>query len=310
VVFATHQVPELDFESFSLSPLLRFDWLQRLLCSLDATSSRSQIGAALQAAADQLHRSGLLPMAEFGLRARDELVASTLPMLQVWCTRVQLHPQPLPVRALQFICHGITLQDRLALWQRSGQQRSGQQRSGQLAQDTQWRHVEPRNLCVKGTDNIRADVLLPAWVQAALASANGIHAPGIWVGIDAAITIAPMQPEQAQQTLQLLLSVFAQGQCQALPWACLTALAKLREGDTVAQEIYEGSGFQRGEVLEPCLARHYPDYASLSANPELNALADSVFGMLQSWLDTGVELVLHGAGDGAADSCVSDSFPG
>jgi exodeoxyribonuclease V gamma subunit len=288
VVFAAHQTPEPDLENFSLPPLLRFDWLQRLLSGLDTSSSSDQISTTLQAAADKLHRSGLLPMANFGLFIRDELVTSTLPMLQVWCSLVQTHSQALPTHTLQFICKGITLQGQLNQWQTTAQDAA-----------PQWHHIEPRNLCTKGTGitgiaNLRADVLLPAWVHAALASANGIHTPGIWVGIDATVTIDPMALDQAQQTLQLLLSVFTQGQCQAMPWTCLTVMARLNSGNAIAQKTYEGSAFQRGEVLEPCLARHYPNYASLSANTALNDLADELFGLLQGWLEKSVRFVLHG----------------
>jgi exodeoxyribonuclease V gamma subunit len=74
-----------------------------------------------------------------------------------------------------------------------------------------------------------------------------------------------------------------------LPTACKTALALLKDenpGDT-----YDGGFMMDGEAVEPCLARLWPEFESLSADPEWQTVSRQLYSPLLSWIDRHVSVM-------------------
>jgi exodeoxyribonuclease V gamma subunit len=130
------------------------------------------------------------------------------------------------------------------------------------------------------------------------------------VGQDGELHILPMEPEEAQEALNTLLSVWRLGQQAPLPLPFKTALAlaqsESQEGegrsDSKAEVAYEGGGDamseQLSEVREMCLARVFPDFESLcEAKAEngqgLHEMSALVYGPMLRWVDDCVTAYPH-----------------
>jgi exodeoxyribonuclease V gamma subunit len=109
---------------------------------------------------------------------------------------------------------------------------------------------------------------------------------------DAIVTLRPLAPEQAAATLDSLVALWRRNLDQPLAVACKTAFAQLLDGD--ARAAYNG-GFERpGEVeQDQCLARLWPDFASLTAGGEWPAIADALYGPLVEWMTQDVQIIKH-----------------
>jgi exodeoxyribonuclease V gamma subunit len=83
-----------------------------------------------------------------------------------------------------------------------------------------------------------------------------------------------------------------------LPVACKTALAQLADGD--ARAVYEGGFELSGEVDELCLARLWPDFASLAADGRFLDVAQDLYGPLADWLAASVAAAPIAAQQGSA----------
>ena len=80
------------------------------------------------------------------------------------------------------------------------------------------------------------------------------------------------------------------GGTQPLPTAVRTGLAFL-DGPDKAAGVYDGSGFgARGEGQEACLARLYPDFAALSAEPAFEPSTRLLYEPFAQWLATHVQV--------------------
>lgn len=75
-----------------------------------------------------------------------------------------------------------------------------------------------------------------------------------------------------------------------LTTACKTALELLLGGNP--RKEYDGDKQRTGEKdNEPCLARLWPDFEALSAEPEWGACSASLYGPLVQWLQTDVTIL-------------------
>jgi len=79
-----------------------------------------------------------------------------------------------------------------------------------------------------------------------------------------------------------------------LPTACKTALALLAKGEQDAMKTYDGSGYDdeagKPEKDELCLARLWPDYEMLAAEPQHVAVSPRLYQPLLEWMATEVEV--------------------
>jgi exodeoxyribonuclease V gamma subunit len=287
VVWPHMEPSALNEESFGISGFTQYQWVRSLLAQANVLCLADP-EPAVMAAMQSLQRGGQLPMAALAQREQTALVDAILPMLRTWRALCLAYPHAQSTPHLAMTHAGLTLKDKFVLW------KSG---VGSGISEIHWRHLEPRHLCVKnGPFEWRADVLLPAWLQAAYLGACGVVAQGVWVGSDASAHMPTMPQATAQQSLQSMLDAFEKNQNDPLPFVCRTALAWLGGGDAAAQKTFEGSAHFRGEGEEPCLARLYPNFEALCASGQFTHWATTLFAPFQRWLKDEVQVVWHGDG--------------
>jgi exodeoxyribonuclease V gamma subunit len=123
------------------------------------------------------------------------------------------------------------------------------------------------------------------------------------VSRDAVLALQPLPQEPAQQALRALLALWREGMQAPLPLACRTALAWVTEARTGPAEVYEGGSFNATGIVpegqEPCLARLYPDYETLTRDGRFQTLATQLYGPLAHWTRQGVTLLAQSGAAGA-----------
>ena len=155
-----------------------------------------------------------------------------------------------------------------------------------------WLDLTPSRLLQDASNGtVRADALLVSWVRSLAAAASGARVHGLLVGRDAALHCTPLAPDSARATLVHLLQVWREGMQAPLPFALRSALAWVGGGD--AASTYEGGFHLEGEGTEPCLARLYPDYETLTEDGRFEALAASIGGPLADWAREQVQVRIH-----------------
>ena len=112
---------------------------------------------------------------------------------------------------------------------------------------------------------------------------------------DTTISVKPLPPAEARDTLDRLLGVWLQSMQAPLPLPPKTALKWLADrGDGhVTRECYEGGYQQTGEGEDPFWQRMYPDFEALTACGAFETLADTVYAPLQHWVNTCIQVVPH-----------------
>ncbi|WP_418318173.1 exodeoxyribonuclease V subunit gamma [Piscinibacter sakaiensis] len=304
VVFAEADELAPDDESFRLAGLQHHQLLDATLKQvLDRLSAAgAEVSAAppgeaelaqwLEAPIEQLRLSGDLPMAELGRREAQTMRETLLPMLSSWVGQRARLPHELPKQLLQFETDGIVIADWL-----TGVRVAA---AGDVFEQGCWIELTPTRLLEKankgsGAGQLRSDKLLRAWVTSLLASAAGSPVGGIVVGRDATLTINAIDGDAAAQTLTTLLQVWRDGMAEPLPLPIKTALATLAEKGRPA-DVYDGSYQRQGEVHDdPCLARMFGDFETLSADGRFAELAERVFRPLLDWAGNSVRVEVHAA---------------
>ena len=127
------------------------------------------------------------------------------------------------------------------------------------------------------------------------------------IGADAVIHVAALESAAARDTLLDLMRACQDGLTgdRPLPTAVLTGLAWVKD-PTKARATFEGSDFGggAGEGREACLARLFPDFAALSADPEFEPCSQRLYTPYRAWLDGQVrieELPDHADTEGEGD---------
>ena len=111
---------------------------------------------------------------------------------------------------------------------------------------------------------------------------------GVLVARDAILRMAPFDPVAARAVLETLFAHWQAGMNAPLPTACKSALALL-QGDDPAP-VYDGNHPVSGESEQPCLARLWPDFASLSQHSGWHEVSTALYGPLHEWLKHHVEI--------------------
>jgi len=128
--------------------------------------------------------------------------------------------------------------------------------------------------------------LVAAWLRCLASAACGVPADGVLVGLDAVLHVGPPDAAQAQATLRDLMRACRDGTTgeRPLPTAVRTGLAFLAD-PTQARAAFEGGHpGATGEGHEACLARLYPDFAALEAEPGFETATRRLYEPYARWL--------------------------
>ena len=319
-----------DDESFESNGLDRWALLDEVLrearLQLDtpgeghAAWAGHDVAGVVQAQLARLKRAGRLPIAGPGQRVELELGQALVPMVARWQAARDQHPC-LQDRLLLHIEHpldpGLVLDDWL-----------GGLRSTDAAGSLFWVELQASKVADTGAGastgasasagasagagtggkarpTPRGDKLVAAWVRCLASAACGHPASGIVIGAGAAVLVRPPPQEQAATLLASLLRA-----CQAgltghrpMPTAVRTGLAFLKSPE-LAAVVFEGSDFSHvpGEGREACLARAYPDFATLLAQDTFESASRWLYAAYADWLDSHVSVELLDVAPAGASS--------
>ncbi|MES2149578.1 MAG: exodeoxyribonuclease V subunit gamma [Pseudomonadota bacterium] len=263
-----------DEEPFSLDALERYFVEDSLLDDDAPPEELGAVRASLALRAERLGREGVLPIGLLGRQWQRELVDALVPVRSAWLTLAAQYAAPAPKLALHFECDGVVLEDWIDKLRSAGG-------------DTAWlMQVSSKVLTRAG--RARGDKLLGPWLRQLGAAAAGQQVSGLLVARDAIIRMAPLEPALARAQLAALLGLWRRNLDAPLPVACKSALALLQDGD--ARSVYEGGFELNGEVDDLCLARLWPDFASLTAGGAWLDAAQGLYGPLVQWLDQHIEI--------------------
>ncbi len=255
----------LDDEPFVLDGLDRHRALRRLL------DDPQQLPRRL----DGLAADAVLPWARPGAQAAQELAALARPMLRSWRALGAQHDGPTHKLALRFDDGATRLDDWV---------------DGLRGQPPAWIELTASTL-LRGR-KVRADCLLDAWLRAVACAACAQPLGGWLIGPDAVLRLPPLEPEPARDYLRAVLRSWREALRTPLPWTLRTALASAAGDD--ARTVYEGRrGGTPGEGSEPCMARVYPDFAALCADPRHLRDSQTLFAPLLAWAREAVEVQPH-----------------
>ncbi|EHR71453.1 exodeoxyribonuclease V, gamma subunit [Burkholderiales bacterium JOSHI_001] len=290
-----------DDETFAGQGLERWDWVNEVLQACQrafgmpdaASTTPDGVEAVVQQQVARLQRAGRLPMAGPGRVAQTALRHSLLPMVAAWCAARSQHAQArdkLPLRLVHPQDEGLVFDDWLV----------GLRAAGPGAVPV-WIELQASKLADAGGKNsgpvLRQHTLLAAWVRCLASAACGLPSAGIVIGEGAWVRVTPPEPEEALPLLLDLMRAWREGvQGDApLPTAARTGLAWLTEPGN-AHQAYDGRYNSRGpgEGKEACLARLFPSFASLAAQPQFDATSRRLYGPYRQWLTDHASLQLLG----------------
>jgi exodeoxyribonuclease V gamma subunit len=269
VFFEAADAPLADEEPFVLDALQRYSLSDSLLEA--ALNSADDPDQALQAQAQRLQASGLLPMAGFGESLQRELIEPLPDLLMRYRQLLALWPTPV-TSALPI---SLELKDvKLEGWLSGLHQRSD---GGLLSVTT-----IPNS--IGSTKTRKWHRLIRPWVNHLVACASGYTLTTALVASDDTLLLLPLDHDSALQSLGDLLLAWQAGMRQPLPIAVKTAFAWLGQSDpgkaeVAARKAYEGDGqTSDGERREsPALARQYPDFNALIADETFRGWVDALY---------------------------------
>jgi exodeoxyribonuclease V gamma subunit len=214
-------------------------------------------------------------------------------MLEAWRAEQARFPHPTERQSVRLQTGDVVLEDWMDhLRQGPGCPDAGGDHPAHGA--AAWLELQPGKLLEKASKpKARIDKLLAPWVRSLTMAASGLVAQGVIVGRDGVIDIAPMAQEEAQATLNMLLSVWLQGMNAPLPLPLKTALALLKDANP--RQTYEGGYMTSAEADEPCLARMFPDFEALTMDGVFEPLAEQVYAPLLAWAEGHVRARSHAA---------------
>ncbi|KQQ36152.1 exodeoxyribonuclease V subunit gamma [Duganella sp. Leaf126] len=274
-----------DEEPFSLNALERY-LLEDTMLDDDAEGGQLEdIHDRLTERAGQLAREGVLPIGLIGRQYQRNLVASLAPVRHAWLTLRHRYSRPAPKVALSLDLGAVQLDDWL-----------DQLRSDGAETGTVWlMQLSSRVADKQGRP--RGDKLIAPWVRQLAAAAAGLPVTGYLVARDMVVTMAPLDADDALQVLRGLADWWRAGMDRPLPTACKTALALVADGD--ARTTYDGGFELQGENQDLCLARLWPEYSDLCAQPDHEQVSHALYGPLARWLEQGIAMTPIDGGDAA-----------
>lgn len=301
VVFDEEDIEDFDDEPFSVHGLDRYFFIKELLSSRPAELAAHEVDRFVDDRLTQIRMAGLLPLKALGEMAQSELENVLKTVLDSLYLEQKKYGQPALRRPLRFVSAGILFEDWLDHLREPGPD------SVDLTEhyDSVSLTIEPGKVCErsssKKSDSTRNKVVQPAkvldaWVMSAIAAVCDIRLRLVVVAQDAVLTIHPMDKVHAEQTISLLMALWARGMVEPIPLPFKTSLALVaahmkstEERPKDAVDCYEGSmGFGgaesiQGEGAEMCLSRQFPDYESLF-QLKFEDLAKEVYTPYFAWI--------------------------
>jgi len=275
VIFAESALVGEDEEPFSLDGLERYGLEDALLQDAgDDDDDEDKALASLTVRAQRLQREGVLPIGLIGDRVRDTLVAALLPVRQAWLRLRARYPHPAHKLPVGLTLEGIVLEDWIDQLRSDG--------SG-----TVWL-MQMSSKALDKAGQPRGDKLIGMWLRQLAASAQGATFTGLLVARDAVVTMPPLAQADAHAVLAGLVAQWRANMNGPLPTACKTALALVTGGD--ARSTYDGGFEVSGEGTDETLARLWPEYAALAAEPDHARVAQALYGPLADWLKSHVSV--------------------
>jgi exodeoxyribonuclease V gamma subunit len=283
VMFGEAALVGEDEEPFSLNALERYLLEDTMLDDGAEPEEIEQVYDKLAERAERLAREGVLPIGLIGQQYQRQLVEALVPVRCAWLTLRQHYPLAAPKVALNLVLAGVPLDDWIDQLRSNGN-------------ETVWL----TQMSSKVTDKQgkpRGDKLIAMWLRQLAVAAAGMPVSGYLVARDAIVTMKPLQQAEAQEALRELVCLWRDGMNRPLPTACKTALALAREGDPRA--VYDGGFEVSGESDDLCLARLWPDFAALSAEPDFADVSLALYGPLADWLEQHITIAAIDGEDAA-----------
>lgn len=268
-----------DEEPFSFNALERYLLEDTMLDNDADTEQLDEIHDKLTERAEQLAREGVLPIGLIGRQYQRQLVTSLAPVRHAWLTLRQRYSKPAAKLALSLDLGPVQLDDWLDQLRSDGAQTVWLMQLSSRVADKQGK--------------ARGDKLIAMWARQLAAAAAGLSVTGYLVARDMVVTMAPLDRDEALQALRVLAAWWRDGMDRPLPTACKTALALVGDGGdggsgenkANARTAYDGSFELQGENQDLCLARLWPDYSALSAQPDFERVSQELYGPLARWLE-------------------------
>jgi exodeoxyribonuclease V gamma subunit len=283
VMFGDAAMVGEDEEPFSLTGLERYQLEDEMLGGDAEDEDIGQVYDKLTERAEELVRKGVLPIGLIGQQYRHQLVEALAPVRSAWLILRQHYPLPAPKVALSLMLAGVPLDDWIDQLRSNGS-------------ETVWL----TQMSSKVTDKQgkpRGDKLIAMWLRQLAVAAAGLPVSGYLVARDAIVTMKPLPQAEAQEALRELVCLWRDGMNRPLPTACKTALSLAQGGDPRA--VYDGGFEISGENDDLCLARLWPDFAALSAEPDFADVSQALYGPLADWLEQQITIAAI-AGEDAA----------
>jgi exodeoxyribonuclease V gamma subunit len=257
-----------DEEPFSLDALERYFLEVSLLDDASPPEPVGEVRTSLAARAERLSRQGVLPIGLIGKEWQRQLVEGLVPVRTAWLTLGARFNGPAPKLAVSLAFDEVYLDDWI------DKLRANDSETAWLMQ------ISSKVLDKRG--GARGDKLIGPWLRQLAAAAVGERVTGYLVARDAMVTMAPLDASAARAQLATLVRLWRTNMDHPLPIACKTALALLQDGDP--RTTYDGGFEISGEAEDRCLARLWPDFASLSSGGAWLATAEALYGPLVRWL--------------------------
>lgn len=285
VYFAESAMVGKDEEPFQLDGLQRYMLEDAMLADGGAMEAMDEVRASLQERAQRLRRQGVLPIGLIGDRVLDELVEELVPVRTAWLSLRGTYGEDAPKLAVHLDLAGLVLEDWIDQLHRA-------------EGATVWLMQMSSRVCDK-SGAPRGEKLIPMWLRQLAAAAQGQPVTGFLVARDAIVIMEPLEPQAAHDALTRIAGLWRSGMDQPLPAACKTGLALVLEGDP--RSAYDGGFELSGENEDPCLARLWPDFAALAAQPGFADISRALYQPLADWLAQAVTVQpIEGGGEGEA----------
>jgi exodeoxyribonuclease V gamma subunit len=281
VTFNDLEVVGEDEEPFSLDALDRYFLEDTLLDDSGTPEAQHEVRQVLESRAARLAREGVLPIGLVGRQWQQQLVDDLVPVRSAWLALGSRYPRPAPKLVVSLDVGGWRVEDWI-------------DRLRSNDDDTVWLlQISSKVLDRKGEP--RGDKLMGPWLRQLAAAAMGERVGGVLVARDASLAMAPLARGEALAQLEALVTLWRSNLDRPLPVACKTALAHFAGGD--ARETYDGGFEIDGEVIDPCLARLWPEFALLRAAGGWPLVAEALYGPLVAWLKDSVTVTRFDGGE-------------
>ena len=277
VVFGDAAQVGEDEEPFSLDALQRYFLETTMLDDGAAPEPLHEVRERLSERAGRLAREGVLPIGLIGQQWQQQLVEALVPVRSAWLALRHEYDQAAPKLVLSLSLSGLMLEDWIDQLRSNGSKTVWLSQISSKVTSKDGKELKPRG-----------DKLMGMWLRQLAVAAAGLPVTGYLVARDARVIMAPLEREAALQQLAEVVRLWRAGMDQPLPVATKTALALLQGGD--ARTIYDGGFELRGENEDICLARLWPDFAALKAQPEWESTAHALYGPLAAWLEQDVKI--------------------